>query len=113
MKTRTGTQSIKSNTSTAALKSRLKARRQINSKAKKSRSTKRVSTKGSRSFWTAQEHKTCMKAVQKHGTNYKLIALAVKTRNCGQIIGHLKFLREQMKVDKHHPDRHSLRPYEK
>ena len=118
MKTSKSLQSRKSNTSTAAslshLKaSRLKARRQskMNSKAEKSRSTKRVTTKAY--WWTAKEHKVCMKAVQKHGKNYRLIALAVKTRNHRQIKYRLENLFEQMKVDKHHPDRHILRPFEK
>ena len=92
MKTSTSIQSRKSNTSSAASISHLKAshpkaRRQakMDSKAKKNRSTKRVSTKGSYSYWTAKEHKTCMKAVQKHGANYRLIAKAVQTRNSKQI----------------------------
>ena len=79
MKTRTSSQSGKTNTSPAAplshLKaSRLKARRQskMNSKAEKSRSIKRVTTKYF--FWTAKEHKACMEAIQKHGKNDKLIA---------------------------------------
>ena len=54
-----------------------------------------------------------MKAVQKHGKNYKLIALAVKTRSIRQIRGHLDWLLEQMKVGKHHPDHHILRQFEK
>ena len=54
-----------------------------------------------------------MKAVQKHGTNYKLIALAVRTRTRQQIRHRLSNLLEQMKENKHHPDRLILRPYEK
>ena len=54
-----------------------------------------------------------MKAVQKHGKTYKLIALAVKTKHIRQIRGHLKLLLEKIKVDKNHPDRHILRPFVK
>ena len=68
MKTNKSLQSRKSNTSTAAslshLKaSHLKARRQskINSKAEKSRSTKRDTSNPY--WWSAKEHKACMKAV--------------------------------------------------
>ena len=62
---KTSTQSRKSSKSSLAsinhLKAnRLKARRQIKIYSE-------VSTKGS--HWTAKEHKVCMKAVQKHGTN--------------------------------------------
>ena len=103
----------KSDKSTSAIICSLKARRQINSKEKKSRSTKRVSTKGSYPFWTAKEHRACMEAVQKHGGNYTRIAKAVKTRNCGQIRRRLLLLLKQSKLDKNYPDRHSLRPYEK
>ena len=52
-----------------------------------------------------------MKAIQKHGKNYKLIALAVKTRTYDAIKYRLSNLLEQMKVDKLHPDRHILRPF--
>ena len=115
MKPRTSTQSNKSSTSSVASMSTLKARRQakIDLKAKKSRSTKRVFTESSYSNWTANEHKVCMKAVHKHGTNYNLIALAIKTKNSEQIRRRLKRLLKQTKVDNHHPDRHILRLYKK
>ena len=108
MKTRKGTTSRKSITSSEASLSHYEARRQskLSSKAQKSRPIRK-------SLWTAKEYKVCMKAVQKHSANYKLIALAVKTRNSGQIRVHLNWLLEQMKVDKHHPDRHILRLFEK
>ena len=50
-----------------------------------------------------------MQALKKHGQNYKLIQLAVKTRNYDQIVGRLRNLLCGVKAGRHHPDRNIIR----
>ena len=59
MKTRSRTQSKKLNTSSVTLKSRLKERRQIKTDDKANKAFKSVI----KAYWTAEEHKACMKAI--------------------------------------------------
>ena len=63
-------------------------------------------------FWTAEEHKACMKAIQKHGRNFNLIVEAMKTKTKAQIRSRLKYL--QTITDKEqHPDRATIQAFEK
>ena len=92
----------------------LKKRRQakIDSKAAKSKATKlRYINRVDK--WTELEHKACMKAVKKYGTNYELIAEEIKARSKEQIRCRLKWLISQVKTDKHHPDRATLLEFKK
>ena len=58
-------------TSSAALKNRLKKRRQAKIDSKTKETKENVFRKHIE--WTADEHKALMKAIKKHGPNYKLI----------------------------------------
>ena len=54
-----------------------------------------------------------MKAVQKYGPNYELIADEIKTRSKSQVKYRLKWLLKQVKADKSHPDCATLLVFDK
>ena len=54
-----------------------------------------------------------MKAIKKHGPNYKLIEEAVKSRSFGVIKSRIVRLLKDIKMNKHHPDRDILREFAK
>ena len=54
-----------------------------------------------------------MKAIQKYGPKYELIAEEIKTRSKSQVISHLVWLLKQVKADKSHPDRATLLAFDK
>ena len=54
-----------------------------------------------------------MKAIKKHGPNYKLIEEAVETRSFKSIKVHIHNLLQKIKINKRHPDRDILRAFAK
>ena len=54
-----------------------------------------------------------MKAIQKFGKKYELIAEEIKTRSKSQVIHRLKWLLNEVKAGKSHPGRATLLAFEK